>query len=387
LAGVSHPSIVNVKSLIIVLVSLFVLWQFFGLFIVQLIFLVAGLTLLYAYMFRVEHIQEADKHPARIMAIVAIGALFTFKKSISLSLHVSGVAWLPTLGLAYLSLKLVSFVFDTSSRTSASHSWMSFLAYSLFAPTYLAGPIFDYQYFQKQLILKRTWLEHGHQFLIGIRRIILGLFKTKVLSFVTSHYTFYTWPEQTLIQMPWWGVIAIMQLTLVDLYFNFSGYTDIAIGVANCFGLSIPENFNLPFLARNLQEFWSRWHISLAEWFRMYIFSPMYRQLLRFRILRNRSGIAAGLAIILTFLLMGFWHGLQLNYLLYGFMHGIGFVVMLGFGLLWKVSDTENRPLRILLDGLFRFLTFQYISIALLVFYANNPQQWHLLGSVLRRVL
>jgi membrane protein involved in D-alanine export len=378
---------IDAQSAFIFIGSLFILKNFVGVFNIDLVVLVLGLSVIYGYLRGASRLTPPEKSIAHWILIFAIALIFLFRKPNPLFHTHSGLAWLPALGIAYLALKLISFILDASLESAENRSWISFMGYCLFAPTYLAGPIFDYRFFRRQLAISLTGAEWSQMLLQGARRIILGLFKINVLSYIASHYTFYAWPPSSLATLSWAKILAIIDLALLQLYFNFSGYTDLAIGVSNCLGLSMPENFDKPFLSRNLRDFWNRWHISLAEWFRTFIFIPLNRQLLRFRFFRRRPLTASGMAILATFLLMGLWHGAQMNYLLYGLLHGVGFVILFMYGNWFKIEKVKYPPLRLAADLFARLLTFHYLALALLVFYTDSAPRWHLLSTVLKRLV
>lgn len=296
--------------------------------------------------------------------------------------------YLNILGLSFLALKVISFAILDLSGFDQGKSMPLFLGYCLYAPTFVSGPIFEFNHYRLQLSLSLSLSDRFDLFLKGVKRIILGIFKISVLSRFTSGFTFYAFRERTLLNCPTWQLMAFSYLTVIDLYFNFSGYTDIAIGTSSCLGISMVENFNYPFVARNLQDFWQRWHMSFTNWLKKYIFLPFSKYLLGTPFFAQRQSLVAPFAIFVTFTLMGVWHGLQPNYFLYGFFHGFGLFIVVLWSQFLKKRGVDQRCLKNVAIQVFSwFLTFNYFTLSLLIFYASTNRNCDLLIHVLRRVL
>src|SRR5690349_7412227 len=134
---------------------------------------------------------------------------------------------------------------------------------------------------------------------------------------------------------PLFAWLALIAYTL-QIYFDFSGYTDIALGLGKMIGITLPENFNYPYMAQGISDFWRRWHITLSTWFREYVFYPLERRKLRF------AGQQINLVIV--FLLTGLWHGPTLTFLVWGLLHGLAIAFESAGGGRWM--KTQWRPLR-----------------------------------------
>jgi D-alanyl-lipoteichoic acid acyltransferase DltB (MBOAT superfamily) len=160
------------------------------------------------------------------------------------------------------------------------------------------------------------------------------------------------------------------------LYFDFSGYTDIAIGMGRLMGIRLPENFNAPFLKPNLTQAWNAWHMTLTQWFRAYFFNPITRYL------RTRKRLLPPWLIILltqvgTMMLIGLWHGITANYALWGLWHGLGLFVQNRWSEFVRVRfpNLGDAPLwRTVLTVSGAFLTFSYFSLGFVFFALSNPQ-------------
>jgi alginate O-acetyltransferase complex protein AlgI len=227
----------------------------------------------------------------------------------------------PVVGLSYVAFKAVSFLVDTSSGKVVSPTLGSFLAYMLFFPTYLSGPIDRYDRFRLDLaeppaLDRRTAFEAGW-------RIVAGLFKKTVLVSVLAPFAISSFTADQIATAPrgtlWRSLYAFAFL----VYWDFSGYTDIAIGTGRLFGIRVPENFRMPFLRRNIIEFWNAWHITLSHWLRDYLFFPFGKFLIK-RWKGVRPVAVAAASYLFTFAIAGLWHGDGVNFLLWGLYMGIG---------------------------------------------------------------
>jgi alginate O-acetyltransferase complex protein AlgI len=169
------------------------------------------------------------------------------------------------------------------------------------------------------------------------------------------------------------------------IYFDFSGYTDMAIGSAKLLGINLPENFNKPFFRQNLQQFWANWHMSLTSWLTDYIYWPLARNSRRIQKLRTRPVLSANIGIMLTFAVCGIWHGNTINFLFWGLYQGLGLSILnfytsfrrKYFSKKWKQSITPSWYAR----AGSALLTFQFVAFGFLLFgydLKQIGQLWHL---------
>jgi alginate O-acetyltransferase complex protein AlgI len=220
----------------------------------------------------------------------------------------------PPLGISFFTFEFVHYLFEVRRGGQPIRSPLRFLLFSIFFPSLVAGPIKRYAQFLPSLDAATRTPVQGPVFATGLYRIGLG-FAKKVL--IADQLTLYIdrwqphFAEET-IYGRWVIVAAIAFRILLD----FSGYSDIAIGCAQTLGVRLPENFNWPYVARNLRDFWQRWHISLTSWLRDYVYIPLGGS--RHGALRRvLSGLAA-------FALCGLWHGPAWHYVVWGLYHGAG---------------------------------------------------------------
>jgi alginate O-acetyltransferase complex protein AlgI len=157
--------------------------------------------------------------------------------------------------------------------------------------------------------------------MMGIRRVLIGSFKKIVLADSLAYFALNNQNSELITSTSWMWVLVFAYA--LRIYLDFSGYTDIALGVALFMGVSLPENFNNPYAKLNITAFWNSWHITLAQWFRSYVFNPFTRTLRA-----NYEFLPAWFVIfsgqILTMSLIGIWHGITWNFLIWGLWHGIG---------------------------------------------------------------
>ena len=216
------------------------------------------------------------------------------------------------IGISFYTFQAMSYVVDVwRGENKAQKSLWNLALYISFFPQLIAGPIVKYHDIELQLTDRKTDLSG---FCYGIKRFCYGLGKKVIISnsMALAADQIYGLPfEHIGTALAWWGV----GLYTLQIYFDFSGYSDMAIGLGRMFGFRFMENFNYPYLSRSVTEFWRRWHISLSTWFREYVYIPLGG---------NRKGRhRTYLNLFLVFCLTGLWHGASLNFVFWGIYYGI----------------------------------------------------------------
>ena len=216
------------------------------------------------------------------------------------------------LGISFFTFQALSYLIDIyRQEVKPQTRWTETALYITLFPQLIAGPIVRYHDIARQL-LQRT--VNSALFLSGCRRFIIGLAKKILLANTlgqTADQIFAQTPEQLGAAEAWLGVICYT----LQIYFDFSAYSDMAIGLGRMFGFRFLENFNYPYIARSVQAFWRRWHMSLSSWFRDYLYIPLGGSRCEpWRVYFN---------LLLVFLLCGFWHGASWNFIVWGAWHGI----------------------------------------------------------------
>jgi hypothetical protein len=267
------------------------------------------------------------------------------------------------IGLSYYLFKLMGYLLDVYwEKIPVQRNFLSLALYPSFFPQIMSGPIQRAGDFFGQLAQLDNQLPDN--IVIGLRRILFGLFKKVV---VADHIS-------GMVDAVHANPAGFSPLELLfgaycfafQIYADFSGVTDIAIGIGLLFGIKGPENFNLPFWARNIQEFWRRWHMSLTSWLTDYLFMPLRFSLRRF----GEAGLCA--AIFVTMIAVGVWHGPRMTYAVFGALNGLYMAVS---ALTLKKRNTwfQKRPLlahvRMVAGPL---LTFHLMVFALVIFRADT---------------
>jgi D-alanyl-lipoteichoic acid acyltransferase DltB (MBOAT superfamily) len=234
--------------------------------------------------------------------------------------RLSIAAILLPVGISFYIFRSISYIVDVNrGETTADKSpWRVFLYVSFF-PYMLAGPVDRSKDFFPQMLQPRTIGRGDVE--DALRLILWGLFKKIVIADALAGYVDYVFLNFADLN----GsslVIGIVYFT-VQLYADFSGYSDIAVGVAKLFGFNITQNFRMPFFAISIADFWRRWHISLYNWFNDYLFGPLAIELRNF----GKAGVIA--AVVVTFTLSGLWHGAGWGFVVWGLLHGLYFVPLI----------------------------------------------------------
>lgn len=289
-------------------------------------------------------------------------------------------------GLSFYTFQGLSYVIDCYREPArAPESFSRVLLFVSFFPTVMSGPILRSGQFLPQLDSLRV--PDTEDVAAGCSLIVSGLFKKVVLaSYLSEHVVREVFQTPELFSS--WSALAAVYAYSLQIYCDFSGYSDMATGFARLMGFRLPENFRAPYMAVNLQDFWRRWHITLSLWLRDYLYIPLGG---------NRKGNRA-LNLIVTMFLGGLWHGSHTRFLLWGLMHGLGLTVVHGFGAVWgrvdaalnsrfgKQDSLRGRlaKLDMLRAPLGWFLTFHFVS-ALWVFFRADDMERAL--EILRRAV
>jgi len=233
-------------------------------------------------------------------------------------------------GLSFLFFKMAHVVIDASGGAIGPLSFTRYLNYCLNFTTVLMGPIQRFQDFATQwddrAVSQRLDLETG---IDAVNRALRGALKAFVLAPYLAPYVMQ--PGMPLNSLGTGELLVRVYGFYVFLYLDFSGYCDIMIGIGSLMGIRPPENFNFPFLARNVSEYWLRVHRTLTEWLTDYIFTPSYKFALEARVLARHGFVALAASLMVTMVAAGLWHGTTANFLLFGLIHGAALVVMRGY--------------------------------------------------------
>lgn len=228
------------------------------------------------------------------------------------------------LGLSYILFRMIHWLVESYKGTLRSRNFLTYLNYLFFFPTFMAGPIDTFNNFHYWMTTTRVRF-NVRMLLAGVGRIFLGAVKALLIVPLIKPYAI---DYEVLIPQlgPWVAVCTAALLYSFYIYIDFSGYCDMAIGMAYMMGIRTPENFDNPYLSTNISEFWKRWHITFSTFLKIYVFKPVISLLNRLPIAKYRMVVSVT-AYLVTFLVCGLWHGSTLNFVIWGLWHGIGLSV------------------------------------------------------------
>jgi len=293
---------------------------------------------------------------------------------------------LGTVGLSFLFFKIIHVLVDAKSNTLRKLEFLTYLNYCLNFTTFLMGPIMRYQDYYDQ------W--HGHKQAIeptyeahldAILRILTGLVKAYILALWVSKLALQ--PDTDVLQLGFTAWAVQMYAFFFYLYLNFSGYCDVVIGIGSLMGIRPPENFNKPFIAQNISDFWLRQHRSLTLWLTDYVFSPTYKQALSSNRLSGHPVLSGNLALMLTMIISGIWHGTSIGFLFFGITHGIYLVIYHTWDHLLSGFLGRKRTNQLRKHWLARIIgiiiTFNAASFAFLFFQLDTPHLQQLFNDLI----
>jgi alginate O-acetyltransferase complex protein AlgI len=294
-----------------------------------------------------------------LIVLALLMAVLVFYKSLPLLRF----GWVMPLGISYYTFKLAGYLIDTHWRAiEPERRLLPFLAFSSFFPQIVGGPIQRAQSFLPQV--ERAESVSVSTAVSGILRILLGFFKKFVIADNLGRIVNYIYGHLT--SHPGAPVLLGFYGYPLQMYADFSGLTDIAVGAGVLFGVSAPENFNAPFLAASPSEYWRRWHMTLTLWMTDYVFTPLRMSL------RNMGNSGLVLSLFINMVLIGLWHGFYWTFALFGVVHAIYLSVdalsQKARRRFYKAHPTADR----ITDWLGPIVTFHLIAVAFVFFRADG---------------
>ncbi|MDP4084352.1 MAG: D-alanyl-lipoteichoic acid biosynthesis protein DltB [Bacillota bacterium] len=237
--------------------------------------------------------------------------------------------WVGFLGISYLTFKGTQLIMETrDGLIKKDISIIRLLYFILFFPTISSGPIDRFRRFDKYMEAEITQEQYKLLLYDGINKIFRGFLYKFIIGYSINHY--FIANLGFISQSSFQDHLLYMYGYSMYLFFDFAGYSNFAIGVSYIMGVKSPENFNSPFISRNIKDFWNRWHMSLSFWFRDYVYMRFIFWITKKKWIKNRNSIS-NLGYILLFLLMGVWHGLEIQYIAYGIYHALLMVLYNSF--------------------------------------------------------
>lgn len=273
-------------------------------------------------------------------------------------------------GFSYVVFRLIATIFDKRNRQLGEISLQDYVIYVIFFPTLSAGPIDRSTRFFKDL--DTSPIHFDEDFIQAGKRVFVGMFKKFVIADTLALIALNNTVVSQINDSKWmWFVLYAYTFQIL---FDFSGYTDIVLGIGKLMGFTLPENFNLPYLAKNISDFWRKWHMTLSSWFRDYVFIPLewrVRKSSRSRLYRDGN-------ILLVFLLTGLWHGVTINFVVWGLWHGVGIVIQSRWTewMTPKFKRFENNKNYQMISTILRVaFNFHYVALGWVWFALPSPEQ------------
>ena len=259
------------------------------------------------------------------------------------------------LGLSFYTIQQISYLIDCSEGEIKKTKFLNYFTFVSFFPQLIAGPIILYKDFNKQI--KNLINNKKHKYLIGMIIFIIGLSKKILIADTLQIYVDKSYIDISILNA--YQLLLTSYCFTFQIYFDFSAYTDMAIGLGLFFGIKFPNNFNSPFISTSMIEFWRRWHITLSKFIQIYIYQKIVSKF------KNLNIYNSSLSIIFVMFLAGIWHGPTWMYALFGLAHGLG----ISINYFWKTYFFK------LPTFLSWFITFNFVNFTFIVFRSDNLNQ------------
>lgn len=362
---------VKTRNIFLLLFSLYFYYKVSGLFVIMLVLMSTTDYFIGIWIFYLRS-NIKKRLLVGLSLIINIGYLSYFKYANFLieTFHVKGIPQHPfiekillPIGMSYFVFKSLTYIFDIYRELidKPEHNYVNYLLYVSFFPNILAGPISKAKDLLPQINSKLIITnEHIGK---GFFLIMTGAFKKIFISdFLAINFVDRVFDSPHLFGgfenlMAGYGA-------MIQIYCDFSGYTDIVIGIAFLLGFQISPNFNKPFLAQNITEFWRRWHLTLSRWMSDYLFYPLSYSFRRLKM------AGAAIAVLITFFISGLWHGANLTFILWGCSHGLAIAYdVLTKNIRYKISKKINPAIYKFISI---FITLNFLSLSIILFRSAN---------------
>lgn len=325
--------------------------------------------ILYEYILVLIAQKTENKKFLKILVMLSILPLVINKIFAVTHLHL-----LAFIGISYMSFKTIQIMIEISDGLIKEKiRAVEYVQFLLFFPTVSSGPIDRSRRFMSDIKEKMPRAEYLELAGEGIYRLILGLLYKVVFSTLSYHY---------LVGLTNHGAfmysIKYMYLYTLYLFFDFAGYSLMAVGSSNILGIKTPMNFDKPFLSIDIKDFWNRWHITLSTWLRDFVFSRVFMEATKKKRFKKRLNTAM-YAYMINMVLMGFWHGLTISYIVYGFYHGL---LMAGFEYYQKKSKFYKKNKN---ETWYKVLSwFVTLNLVIIGLYIFSGEPYKLISHVLK---
>ena len=355
------------KEYFIIVVSLFLVGNIYGKNITMLLYLMLFLIFQYSL---IVFSQKTTKAWQTVLVGLSVVPLILNKLFALTQFH-----FMAFIGISYMSFKTIQIMLEIlDGLIKEKINLKDYLQFLLFFPSVSSGPIDRSSRFLEDIKSSMTRKDYLELAGTGVFRLVLGMFYKIVLSTYVYQFLFSLTNTGTIVYS-----IKYMYLYTLYLFFDFAGYSLMAVGTSNILGVQTPMNFDAPFLSVDIKDFWTRWHITLSTWLRDFVFSRVLMRAIKKQLFKKRLHNAV-YAYIVNMLVMGFWHGISVSYILYGFYHG---VLMAAFEIYQKKSSfykkNKNKNWYKLLSW---FVTMNLVVIGFFIF---SGEPYKLLKVILRK--
>jgi D-alanyl-lipoteichoic acid acyltransferase DltB (MBOAT superfamily) len=372
-----------------------------------LFLLVVSILFNYGCGYCIQIFRERPKTAASILAFgisVNLGVLVYYKYLLTLFnwFHQQGLfpndSWgaaiLP-LGISFFTFTQIGFLIDTQGGNTLERGFLEYVLFVTFFPHLIAGPILHHREIMPQFAKEETYSLHWDNIGVGISIFIIGLAKKVLiadqLAPIANDVFTHTADKHPL--EAWTGVLAYS----LQLYFDFAGYSEMALGLARMFNVKFPANFDSPYKSKSIIDFWQRWHISLTRYFTLYLYNPVSLWVIRRRQSKGLSLLKVGettlegfltmlaMPTLFTMIIVGVWHGAGVQFFIFGLLHGLYICVNHAWRFFGpKAPKLPVSHFRSWCDGAWKWaLTYLSVLIALTFFKAKNAEEaWQLILSM-----
>ncbi|EIT87384.1 hypothetical protein A374_00380 [Fictibacillus macauensis ZFHKF-1] len=309
-----------------------------------------------------------------IVVILSILPLVISKSMPFIDKHLSFIGFL---GISYLTFKGVQIVMETRDGLIKEQLPLDRLIYFiLYFPAVSSGPIDRYRRFDKDISTVPTSEQYQEMLYIGINRIFQGFLYKFIIGYLINNELLLKLNDISWISTFQREIIYMYGYSLY-LFFDFAGYSAFAIGVSYIMGVRTPENFNKPFISRNIKDFWNRWHMTLSFWFRDYVYMRLVFWITKKKWIKDRIAIS-NIGYVVLFMLMGIWHvagGAALQYIVYGLYHAL-IMVLYNYFEKWNKKHKKWPQKNKFVHVFSIFLTFNFICFGFYIFSGHLTNYW-----------
>ncbi|WP_204122312.1 D-alanyl-lipoteichoic acid biosynthesis protein DltB [Lacticaseibacillus mingshuiensis] len=314
-----------------------------------------------------------------VLAVIAsIMPLVVVKMTPVFSPHPSLIGFL---GISYLTFKSVQMIMEMRDGTIKSFSLWAFIRFLLFFPTISSGPIDRFRRFEQdyeKIPDRDAYIDMVGK---GVHYIFIGFLYKYILGYLFGTVALPQVARGAMgMRDAFFGtglsleLVKYMYTYSMYLFFDFAGYSLFAVGVSYLMGIATPMNFNKPFIAGNIKDFWQRWHMTLSFWFRDFIFMRVTFFIMKHKLVKNRIRVSQ-VAYLINFLVMGFWHGVTWYYIIYGLFHAAAIIIN-DIWLRFKKKHRKSLPHNKWTQALAIFITFNVVCFSFLIFSGFLNQLW-----------